>query len=221
MRIELTPEQRSFRDELRTYFARMMTPELVEEIQGSEGGGPLYTQALRQMGRDGLLGVGWPREYGGQGRTPIEQFLFSDEVQRAGFPLPFLTLNTVGPTLMQFGTDAQRQEFLPRILRGECQFAIGYSEAEAGTDLASLTTRAERDGEDWVIQGSKIWTSLADFADYVWLAARTDPKAPKHRGISIFIVPTDAPGFRLAPIHTVGGRRSSGRARAGWPTAAA
>ena len=209
MHLGYTTEQRAFRDDIRRYFDRMMTPELQNEIRHSEGGGPLYTNALRQMGADRLLGVGWPREYGGQGRTPIEQFIFADEVQRAGFPLPFLTLNTVGPTLMNFGTDEQRSEFLPRILRGELQFAIGYSESEAGTDLASLKTRAERDGDEYVINGSKVFTSLADFADYIWLAARTDPDAPKHKGISIFMVPTRAPGFTITPIQTMGGVRTN------------
>jgi alkylation response protein AidB-like acyl-CoA dehydrogenase len=205
MYLDLTPEQQTFRDELRGYFARVVTPDLFDELRGSEGGGPVYTRILRQLGKDGLLGIGWPVEYGGQGRGPIEQFLFSDEVQRAGFPLPFLTLNTVGPTLMRYGNDEQRREFLPRILAGELQFAIGYSEAEAGTDLASLKTRAVRDGDEWVINGAKMWTSLANFADYIWLAARTDPEAPKHRGISVFLVPTSAPGYRCTPIRTIGG----------------
>ena len=209
MRIDLTPEQQAFKDELRDYFSRLIAPDLIEEIRGSEGGGPVYTRILKQMGRDGLLGVGWPTEYGGQGRGPIEQFIFSDEVQRAGFPLPFLTLNTVGPTLMRYGTDEQRNFFLPRILAGELHFAIGYSEAEAGTDLASLKTRARRDSEGWVINGAKMWTSLADYADYIWLAARTDPDAPKHRGISIFMVPTTSPGYKLTPIRTIGGVRTN------------
>jgi len=203
--IDLSPEQTAFRDELREYFAKTITPELHDEIRGTEGGGPEYTRILKQMGRDGLLGIGWPTEYGGQGRGPIEQFIFSDEVQRAGFPLPFLTLNTVGPTLQRYGTEAQRREFLPKILAGEVQFAIGYSEAEAGTDLASLKTRAVRDGDEWVINGAKMWTSLAGYADYIWLAARTDPDAPKHRGISIFLVPTSAPGYKRTVITTIGG----------------
>jgi alkylation response protein AidB-like acyl-CoA dehydrogenase len=209
MRIDLTPEQRAFRDQCRAYFARFMTPEFEKEMRGSEGGGPLYWKALRQMGADGMLGVGWPKEYGGQGRTPIEQFLFADEAQRAGFPFPFLTIGTVGPTLAHFGSEELRREFLPRILAGEINFAIGYSEPNAGTDLASLTTRAWREGDEWVISGQKIWTSLANFAQYVWLAARTDPEAPKHRGISIFIVPTDAPGFSLSPIMTMGDVRTN------------
>ena len=210
MFIDLTPELRALRDELRTYFAKLMTTELVAELSaGGEGGGPEYRRALKRMGRDGWLGIGWPKEYGGQHRTPLEQFLFADEVQRAGFPLPFLTLNTVGPTLMAYGTPEQRAEFLPRILAGDLHFAIGYSEPGAGTDLAGLTTSATKDGDEWVIQGQKTFTSLADFADYIWLAARTDPDAKKHRGISMFIVPTRSPGFRLTPIWTMADVRTN------------
>ena len=147
MELDFSPEQKKFRDELRAYFGEMMTPELFAELRGDgEGGGPLFRLAMKQMGRDGLLGVGWPTEYGGQGRTPMEQFIFADEVQTAGFPLPFLTLNTVGPTIMQYGNDDQKSEILPRVLAGEIFFAIGYSEPGAGTDLASLQTSAVREG---------------------------------------------------------------------------
>jgi alkylation response protein AidB-like acyl-CoA dehydrogenase len=209
MYVEMTPEQISLQEELRTYFTGIMTPELLDEIKGSEGGGPLYRKALKKMGADGWLGIGWPVEYGGQGRTPIEQMIFADEVQRAGFPLPFLTLNTVGPTIMRFASEEIKRDFLPRILAGDCHFCIGYSEPGAGTDLAGLKTRAVRDGDDWVINGQKVFTSLADFADYVWLAARTDPNAPKHRGISMFIVPTTSPGFKLTPTFTMGDVRTN------------
>jgi alkylation response protein AidB-like acyl-CoA dehydrogenase len=210
VRIAFTPEQEALRDELRAYFAELMTPELIQEIEDSgEGGGPLYQQTLRKMGADGWLGIGWPKEYGGQGRSPVEQYIFSDEVQRAGFPLPFLTLSTVGPTLMRFGSEEQKAEFLPKILRGEIHFAIGYSEPNAGTDLASLTTKAVRDGDEWVINGQKVFTSLADYADFIWLAARTDPDAPKHQGISMFLVPTTAPGYKITPIWTMSGLRTN------------
>ena len=209
MYLEPTPEYRALQQELRGYFAAMMTPALQNEIKGSEGGGPLYRVALKKMGADGWLGIGWPKEYGGQARTPIEQMIFSDEVQSAGYPLPFLTLNTVGPTIMKYGSDAIRNDFLPRILAGEVHFCIGYSEPGAGTDLASLTTKGVRDGEEWVINGQKVFTSLADFADYVWLAVRTDPQAPKHRGISMFIVPTTSPGFKLTPTWTMGDVRTN------------
>ena len=217
MHVDLTPELRGLQEQLRGYFAELMTPALQDEIKGSEGGGPLYRRALKKMGSDGWLGIGWPKEYGGQGRTPLEQMVFADEVQRAGFPLPFLTLNTVGPTIMRFASDEIKREFLPRILAGDCHFCIGYSEPGAGTDLASLKTRAVRDGDprqpsesdSWVINGQKVFTSLADFADYVWLATRTDPNAPKHRGISMFIVPTSSPGFKLTPTWTMGGVRTN------------
>ena len=206
MELDLTAEQRRFRDELRSYLARLMTDALMRELaSGGEGGGPEFRRAMQQMGRDGLLGISWPRQYGGQERSAIEQFLFADEVQAVGFPLPFLTLSTVGPTLREYGTPEQSQSFCPRILAGEIFFAIGYSEPGAGTDLASLKTSAVRDGNEWVINGQKMWTSLAEYADYVWLAARTDPKAPKHRGLSIFLVPTTAKGFSRQPIRTVGG----------------
>ncbi len=206
MEIDFTPEQKAFRTELREYFEKMMTEELVKELSGEgEGGGPEFRKAMMQMGQDGLLGVGWPKEHGGQGRTPMDQFIFADEVQTAGFPLPFLTLNTVGPTLRHYGTEAQKREFLPKVLAGELFFAIGYSEPGAGTDLASLQTTAVRDGDEWVINGQKMWTSLAGFSDYIWLAARTDPGKSKHRGLSMFLVPTTADGYSRQEVRTLGG----------------
>ena len=157
------------------------------------------------MGADGWLGIGWPVEHGGQGRPTSDQFIFFTEVQRARAPFPFVTLNTVGPMIMRFGTDEQKSFFLSGILAGEINFAIGYTEPEAGTDLASLRTRAVLDGDEWTINGSKVFTSGADQADYIWLATRTDPDAPKHKGISILLVPTSAPGFSCTPLVTVGG----------------
>ena len=206
MELDLTTEQRKFRDELRCYFGDMMTGALTTELSsGGEGGGPEFRRAMKQMGQDGLLGISWPKQYGGQERSAIEQFIFADEVQAIGFPLPFLTLSTVGPTLREYGTQEQSQYFCPRILAGEIFFAIGYSEPAAGTDLASLQTTAVRDGDEWVINGQKMWTSLAQYADYIWLAARTDPKAKKHRGLSIFLVPTTSKGYSRQVIRTVGG----------------
>ncbi|MBX7161061.1 MAG: acyl-CoA dehydrogenase family protein [Acidimicrobiia bacterium] len=211
MRIALTPEQEALRDKLRNYFDDICTPEFrAEQMAGHmEGGGPLYWKALRKMAADGWLGIGWPTEYGGGGATPIEQMIFADEAHKANFPFPFLSIGTVGPTIMRYGTDEQKQDYLPRILAGEINFCIGYTEPSAGTDLASLTTRAVRDGDDWIINGQKIFTSLAEFAQYVWLAARTDPDAPKHAGLSIFVVPMDAEGVSLTPIETVGGVRTN------------
>jgi len=206
MELDLTPEQRLFRDELRSYLDEMMTPALVAELgTNTEGGGPEFRKAMKQMGRDGYLGLSWPKRYGGQERSAVEQFLFADAVQATGFPLPFLTLNTVGPTLREYGTEQQSAHFCPRILAGEVFFAIGYSEPGAGTDLASLKTQAVREGDEWVIQGQKMWTSLAGYADYIWLAARTAPDKPKHGGLSIFLVPTDSEGYSRQVVNTVGG----------------
>ena len=205
MHIDLTPEQQDLQQELRDYFRRLMTPERRAELTGGESGGEAYRDLVRQMGVDGWLGVGWPVEYGGQGRTPLEQYLFYDEANRAGVPLPLVTLNTVGPTLMMYGSEEQKQEFLPKILAGEVHFAIGYSEPGAGTDLASLRTRAVRDGDEYVINGQKTFTTGGHDADWVWLATRTDPEARKHKGISIFLVPTDTPGFKHSPIWVLGG----------------
>lgn len=199
MHLAPTERQQRLRVELRSYFRTLMSGEATP---GSE---PQQRRLLRRIGADGLLGLGWPEEYGGQGRGPDEQFVFFDEAYRAGAPVSMVTLNTVGPTLMAYGTEEQKAYFLPRILAGDLVFAIGYSEPEAGTDLAALRTRAVRDGDDWVIDGQKIFTSNAQQADWIWLACRTDPEAPKHRGISIVLVPTDAPGFSWTPIPTVGG----------------
>ncbi|RPF41730.1 alkylation response protein AidB-like acyl-CoA dehydrogenase [Streptomyces sp. Ag109_G2-6] len=191
--------QSRLRAELREYF-RDLLPDGVPDDPAAQ------RILLRRIGADGLLGVGWPVEYGGQGRGPEEQFVLFDEAYRAGAPVSMVTLNTVGPTLMKYGTPEQKDYFLPRILRGETVFAIGYSEPEAGTDLAALRTRAVRDENgDWVIDGQKIFTSNAQKADWIWLACRTDPQAPKHKGISIILVPTDSPGFSWTPIDTVGG----------------
>ena len=209
MYLDYTPEQEALREELRAYFARLVTPEYQAELAESEGGGALYHQVVRQLGADGWLGVGWPPEYGGQGRSPVEQFIFFDEASRAGVLLPTLTINAVAPTLMQHGTEEQKRRFLPAILRGECHFAIGYTEPSAGTDLASLRTRAVRDDGGWIINGSKVFTSQAEYADYIWLAARTDPNAPKHKGISIFMVSTRLPGYKITPIWTMGGVRTN------------
>lgn len=212
MKVEFTPAQEELRRELRAYFGELMTPELSAECEQDmgEGGGPLWREALRKMGRDGWIGVGWSKELGGRGMSPIEQFIFVEEIMRAGYPFPFLTTESVGPQLAQHGNEWQKSEIVPKILAGECLIAIGYSEPGAGTDLAALKTRADRVDDGWVINGQKMWTSLATFSDYVWLATRTDPDAPKkHKGISMFLVPTADPGFSLTPVITLGGVRTN------------
>jgi alkylation response protein AidB-like acyl-CoA dehydrogenase len=211
MYLDLSPSEKAFRDEVRAYLATILDPEFHETIgvTPGEGSSATYRKVIRRMGADGWLGVGWPPEYGGQGRSPIEQYIFFDECRRARARWPFVTLNTVGPTLMDYGTPEQKQRFLPPILAGETLFGIGYTEPDAGTDLAGLRTRAVRDGGDYIINGQKVFTTHAHEADYIWLAARTDPDAPKHRGISIFIVDTTLSGFKAAPISTIDGGRTN------------
>ncbi|MFJ5273628.1 acyl-CoA dehydrogenase family protein [Streptomyces sp. NPDC088358] len=200
MHLAPTERQRRLRAELRTYFRDLMPdgPPPAHETDRQRA-------LLRRIGADGLLGIGWPTAYGGQGRGADEQFVFFDEAYRAGAPVSMVTLNTVGPTLIKYGSEEQKEYFLPRILSGDLVFAIGYSEPSAGTDLAALRTRARRDGTDFLVHGQKIFTSNAQHADWIWLACRTDPDAPRHRGISILLVSTDAPGFSWTPIETVGG----------------
>jgi hypothetical protein len=205
MFLEESPDQRRLRHELRQYYDDLLTEDVRAGLAEGGEGGDQWRRIVRTIGKDGWLGIGWPTEYGGQGRPATDQFIFFDETRRAGAPFPFVTVNTVGPTLMRYGTEEQKQFFLPAILSGEVNFAIGYTEPEAGTDLASLRTRAVRDGDTYVINGAKIFTSGADQADYVWLAVRTDADAPKHKGISILCVPTTSPGFEWSIIHTVGG----------------
>jgi 3-oxocholest-4-en-26-oyl-CoA dehydrogenase alpha subunit len=204
MFLENTPEQQELRRELRAYFARLLTPEVREAVGGTNENRPAYREVVRQMGRDGWLGLGWPTEYQGQGRPAIDQYILFDEVQRAGAPFPFVTINTIGPIIQRFGTEQQKRRYLPGMLTGDILFAIGYSEPEAGTDLASLKTKAELVDDEWLINGNKIFTSGASQADYIWLACRTDPQAPKHHGITIIIVPTTDPGFGCTPIATTG-----------------
>lgn len=185
MHLEYTPEQQQLRTELRTYFARLVPEDAAARYAAPAAQKRFYRETVRRLGADGWLGVGWPKEFGGRGMSPMEQFLFFDEAAQAGVPLPLMALNTVGPTLMQYGTDEQKAYFLPRILSGELDFAIGYSEPDAGTDLAALKTRAVREGDEetghYVVNGQKIWTTNGDTADWVWLAVRTDPDAPPTR----------------------------------------
>ena len=235
MRLSYAREQEDLSRQLREYFADLMTPERraalsiahrarpngssrpngdsgpdgYSRTDGDLGDKDAYREVIQQLGTDGWLALSWPSEYGGQGRSQLDQLVFADEAALAGVPVPFLTLNTVGPTIMRFGTPEQKEFFLPRIAAGQLHFSIGYSEPDAGTDLASLRTRAVRDGDEYVVNGQKMWTSLIEYADYIWLACRTDPNAVKHRGLSILVVPADAPGFSWTPVHTLTGLSTS------------
>jgi len=215
MDFELTEAQQQLQREIVAYLEKHITPQLQAELLAQqEGGGPAthphYSRFMQQLGRDGWLGLAWPKEYGGQERDAIDQYIFFDTI--AGYyriPIPFLAINAIGSTIMRAGRPEQKDRFLPPLLRGELNIAVGYTEPGAGTDLASLKTRAVREGDHYVINGQKVFTSLAHFCDYIWLAARTDPAAKKHKGISIFMVDTRLPGVTITPLHTMGGFRSN------------
>jgi alkylation response protein AidB-like acyl-CoA dehydrogenase len=214
MEFALTPEQEKFAQEFRDYLKKHVTPDIRAAINSgtsSPGGekAPVYRDFIRRMGHDGWLGVGWPKEYGGQGRTPMEQHLFFEITEYENITLPLMALNAVGPTLMRVGSEELKKELLPAILRGELEIAVGYTEPEAGTDLASLKTKAVKDGDEYIINGQKVFTSGAHFSDYLWLAARTDHEAPKHRGISVFLIPMSTPGITIEPIYLMDGERNN------------
>lgn len=212
MEIELSKKELKLKCTINEYLKELLNVELRQELSDSryfEGGGPEFRKALLQMGKDGWIGLSWPKSFGGKEFSPIEQYIFVEEIMRTGFPFPFLTTESIGPMIAKYGSSFAKDNIARRILTGELIFAIGYSEPNAGTDLASLITSAEKSSEGWLINGQKIWTSLANFADYVWLAARTDKEAKKHKGISMFIVPTNAPGFSCHPIHTLGDVRTN------------
>ena len=201
---ELTTSQRAFKQEVRDYFAGLVSVDDRLEMM-SDRHGEAYHRTIKQMGSDGWMGVGWPEEYGGKGLGGVEQQIFANEAARADVHLPAVTLQTVGPTLQAFGTEKQKEMFLKAILAGDVHFAIGYSEADAGTDLAALRTSAKKDGDHYVVNGQKMWTTGGHAADYIWLAVRTDPDAPKHKGISVLIVDTSDPGYSWTPIITSDG----------------
>lgn len=213
MNIELTTEQRALQQEVREYMKTVMTPELLEEMKDDdlkEGGGPEFRKQYARMGADGWIGLSWSKALGGKELSHVEQYIFTDEVIRSGFAYPFLTTEAVAPVIAANANEQVREEVVGGVKRGEVTIAIGYSEPNAGTDLASLRTRAERDGDGWLINGQKMWTSLANFADYVWLAARTDPTAEKkHKGLTMFLVPTSDPGFSFTPVRTLGARTNA------------
>jgi alkylation response protein AidB-like acyl-CoA dehydrogenase len=204
MHLALTTEQAQLQQTLREYFAQVVTPEEADAMLVTRHG-DVYRDVVKRMGTDGWLGVGWPSEYGGHGFGQLEQQIFVNEASRRDIPLPYVTLQTVGPVLQVHGTQAQKDFFLPRILSGDLHFAIGYTEPGAGTDLASLRTTAVRDGDHYVVNGQKVFTTGGHDADYIWLACRTDPAAPKHRGISILVVDTRDPGFSWTPTITADG----------------
>jgi alkylation response protein AidB-like acyl-CoA dehydrogenase len=211
MRYDFTPEQQAWRAEVRAFIREHLSEDLLVELRraGNEGKGPLAQQFILAMRDRGYWGLAWPEEYGGLGRSPLDQWIFVDEIETAGAPMLPLTVTSVAPTIMRVGSETQKREWLPRITATEVDFAVAYSEPEAGTDMASLRTRAELDGDAWVINGQKMWNTMAHVATHNWVAVRTEPEAPKHKGISMMIVPMDAPGVSVQPIYVWPGLRTN------------
>jgi len=211
MDYDLSPRESAWRDEVRAFIAEHVDESLSRETRevGNEGRGPRARRFLDALRDRGWWGLSWPKEYGGLEKTAVEQWIFIDEIETAGAPMLPLTATSVAPTIMRIGSEEQKQEWLPRINNAEIDFALGYSEPEAGTDLASLRTRAELDGDEWVVSGQKMWNTMAHMATHNWLAIRTEPDAPKHKGISMMIVPMDAPGVSVQPIWVWPGLRTN------------
>ena len=212
MLIQLNAKQAKLKSELQEYFEGLITPALKAELNNPnhfEGGGPEFKNAMQTMGADGWIGLSWKKELGGKELSPMEQYIFVETVMRTGFPFPFLTTESVGPMIAENGSDWAKEEIATKILQGKLIFAIGYSEPNSGTDLASLKTKAIKEKDGYLINGQKMWTSLANFSDYIWLATRTDFEVKNHKGISIFIVPTDDQGFSMSEINTLGDVRTN------------
>jgi alkylation response protein AidB-like acyl-CoA dehydrogenase len=206
-----TPENEAFRQAVRQFLAEHVTPGLRAELEQGrrEGLGPLTRELLLELGRRGWIGMSWPQEYGGQGRDPVDQYIFEEEVVRARVPLDVGNIIEQAPAIMMAGTEEQKTYFLPRLVKGEVIFALGYTEPSGGTDLASLRTRAVEDGDGFVINGQKVFTSAAHYATHLYLLARTDPDRPKHQGLSLFLVPMDTPGITVNPLWTLTGGRTN------------
>jgi len=211
MRYAYTAEQEAWRNEVRRFVRKHVTPALRAEMRarGNEGDGPLARAFHQKLFDKGWWGVGWPKDFGGLGKSAVEQYIFIDEMNGAGAPSMRLSITSVAPTILRVGTEGQKQRWIPPILRGEMEFAIGYSEPDAGTDLAALSTRATLDGDEWVVSGQKIWNTGAHTATHNWLAVRTEPDVPKHKGISLLILPMNLPGITVQPIWTWPGIRTN------------
>ncbi len=211
MDFELDAGQRAWLAEVREFLSENVTLELRAELAERDLEFPdgEVTRFRRKVGEKGWFGLNWPREYGGLGLGAVYQHLLMSEFEYWGVPRPDLTVTSVAPMIMRHGTEQNKTEWLPLIARGEMICAVGYSEADAGTDLASLRTRATRDGDHWVINGSKIWNSGAQRATHEWLCVRTDPNGVRHRGISVIIVPIDTPGIQIRPLYAWSGYRTN------------
>jgi alkylation response protein AidB-like acyl-CoA dehydrogenase len=211
MNFDFSAAEQAFVAEVREFIAEESTSDDAADVMNPNresdsilSDTPARKRFNKKMAERGYIGMSWPKEYGGQERPGIYEYLLNEELSRVGAPLIGKGVGCVGQTLIRHGSDKLKSEFLPKILRAEVEFALGYTEPGAGSDLASLKLKAERQGEGWLLNGQKMFTTSAHFADWYWLAARTDPAAKKHKGISLFLVPMDDPGITIHPIETLG-----------------
>jgi len=211
MDFKFTAEQDKFRAEVRSFLESEIAGGLFKPMCDGwiQGFSPEFTKKLAQKG---WIGLSWPKEFGGQGRSNIDRFILTEEILRYGAPaaLHWFADRQIGRAIMHFGTDDQKKDMLPRILKGEAYVGLGMSEPEAGSDLASLQTRATDEGDHYLINGQKMWTSCARYMNFMYLVARTDPNAPKHRGISEFIIPIPLPGINIVPTIDITGAEAWG-----------
>lgn len=212
MDFRFTPEQEAWRQEVREFLREAVTPQLkadIQEMGPPEVWGEESKKFIKKLGEKGWLAANWPKEYGGAGKSTVDYYILLEELAYVAAPTTQLTVTSVGPTIMRVGTEQQKEKWLLPMARGEVNTCIGYSEPNAGTDLASLQIRGVLDGDQWVINGQKIWTTDAHRATHVWLATRTDPNVPKHKGVSLIIVPIDDPGITIRPLYTMGDGRTN------------
>lgn len=209
MDFKLSGAEEKFRQEVREFLDKELHEEVVREVDAPESFGPACRAFLKKAGAKGWLAPHWPKEYGGLSGTHMQQFLVLDEINYRRGPGRGVSNSMAGPVILLVGNEEQKKEWLPPIARGEFEFALGYTEPQAGSDLASLDIRAVEDGDDYVLNGQKVFNTACHYADYHWLGARTDPKAPKHRGISLFIVDLKSPGITIREIKTMGDFRTN------------
>ena len=210
MDFRFSKEEEEFRKELGEFLDKELTEEIARQNWEDKGLGPEGREFARKLGAKGWLGLGWPKEYGGQGGSPMYEFILVTELARRGAHIPNDIARLMGgPTILRHGSEELKKEFLPRIARGEIEFALGYTEPQAGSDLAALEMRAVEDGDDYIMNGQKMFNTECHYADYHWLAARTDPDAPRHRGISLFVVDMNSPGITIRPLWTMSGERTN------------
>ena len=212
MNFEFSPEEIAFQDEVDRFLCDNYSPDVMDPLAeqlSQTVDTPAKRAFMAKLAERGWLGMSWPKKYGGQERSGIYDFLLTERLSRMGCPQPGKGVGIVGKTIIRHGNEKLKSYFLPRIIRGEIEFAIGYSEPQAGSDAAAMALKAERDGDGWRLNGTKIWTTSAHFADWYWLGARTDPGAPKHKGITLFLLEMNHPGLTIQPTWTIGDERTN------------